>query len=172
MTALRRRSAPAPGRDDLAKIMASRLPGSRAATHDPRWPPVAAALASLRETGRCAVRIVDADCGAGCLLLQAMRHARALGFTAIEGRGIDGSPALIGRARTAAARLHDPAIGIVFEVADMTAALREEHDLPADIVLWHGAPIDAVRPDLPEILGRAGGRVIGDGPARAAARTA
>ena len=53
-------------------------------------------------------------------------HAKALGFTAIEGRGIDGSPAMIGRARVAAARLHEPAIGLTFEVADMIEALADE----------------------------------------------
>lgn len=143
------------------------LPGSRTALHDPRWPAVAAALAALRERHRCAVRIVDADCGAGSLLLQLVRHARGLGFTAIEGRGIDGSPALIGRARAAAARLSDPAIGVEFELADMVSALREEFDLPADIVLWHGGR-DEDRSaangstEIRDVLSRAGALVIGD----------
>lgn len=143
------------------------LSGSRTALHDPRWPLVAAALATLRDGHRCSVRIVDADCGAGSLLLQLVRHARALGFTAIEGRGIDGSPALIGRARAAAARLSDPAIGVEFELADMVSALREEFDLPADIVIWHGGrdedwPEAHRSADIRDVLSRAGTLVIGD----------
>lgn len=145
------------------------FPGSRAASHDPRWPAVMAALAALRDRKRCAVRIVDADCGAGCLLLQALRHARALGFTAIEGRGIDGAPALIGRARAAAARLRDPAIGVTFEAADMATALADEHDLPADIVLWHGV---AEGVQVPDVLRLAGMLVIADRPPATAARAA
>lgn len=77
------------------------LPGSRTALHDPRWPAVAMALKSLHEEGRFSIRIVDADCGAGSLLIHAAHHARAMGYTAVEARGIDGSPALIGRARAA-----------------------------------------------------------------------
>lgn len=111
----------------------------RAHCRDTRWPEVAAALSALRAAKRCSVRIVDADCGAGTLLLCAVRFARALGFTAIEARGIDAAPALIGRARAAAAAVRDPAIGIVFERGEPIAALGEECAFPADIVLWHGA---------------------------------
>ena len=143
-----------------ARIVTAIGPSSRTAAHDPRWPALAAALRALRDRKRYAVRIVDADCGAGCLLLHAVRHARALGFTAIEARGIDGSPALIGRARAAAARLGDPAIGVVFDMADMMEALREEHELPADIVLWHTAA-DERHHDVSDALGRAGDQVIG-----------
>lgn len=142
------------------------LPGSRTALHDPRWPAVATALAMLRHEGRCAVRIVDADCGAGALLLQTMQTARALGFTAIEGRGIDGSPALVGRARAAAARVSDPAIGVAFELADMVTALHDEFELPADIVLWHGSRSADRQAEIADTLCRAGVLVIGDhGPA-------
>ena len=111
-------------------------PGSRTATHDPRWPAIVAALTALRDRERHAVRIVDLDCGAGCVLLAALRYARALGFTAIEGRGLSTSPALVGRANAAAARFADPATGVVFEAAT-AAALDEEGDLPPDIVLCH-----------------------------------
>ncbi|TXC70751.1 methyltransferase domain-containing protein [Sphingomonas ginsenosidivorax] len=138
------------------------LPGSRTAIHDPRWPRIVAALSELRDRGRHAVRIVDADCGAGALLLHAAHHARALGFTAIEGRGIDGSPALVGRARAAAARQADAAIGLVFETADMLAALRDEADQPADILLCHATGPQACRPDMVDALHAAGRRVIGD----------
>lgn len=125
---------------------ASMLPGSGSALHDPRWPAIQAALLDLRERGRHAVRIVDADCGAGALLIMTAHHARALGFTAIEGLGIDGSPALIGRARAAAARASDRAIGLEFALVDLMEALRDEADVPADIVLWagpHDGPVDA-----------------------------
>ncbi|WP_375398641.1 SAM-dependent methyltransferase [uncultured Sphingomonas sp.] len=136
----------------------------RAAAHDPRWPGVCTALAGLREQRRRAVRIVDADCGDGRLLLAAVRHARALGFTAIEGRGIDGSPALVGRARTTAARLADPAIGVTFDMADASVALTEEFDLPADIVLWHGSRPGDLNAGIAAALSRAGDRVICDCP--------
>lgn len=144
--------------------------GSWAAAHDPRWPQISARLLWLKQQGRRAVRIVDADSGAGALLLHAVVHARALGFVAIEGRGIDGSPALIGRARASALRCNDPGIGVTFEVADMLTALRDEQDLPADIVLW-GCPDRQDSGDATaSVLRAAGDLVIGDGPqARSAA---
>jgi hypothetical protein len=132
------------------------MPGSRAARADARWPAIAAALTALRLRHRHAVRIVDADCACGALLIEAVRHARTLGFTAIEGRGIDGSPAMIGRARAAAARLADPAIGLTFELADMRAALTAEAEFPADLVLWHGD----LTSDLAARLAAAGEQVI------------
>ena len=135
---------------------------SRAATRDPRWPQIAARLALLRANRRSAIRIVDADCGAGALLLHTVRQARRLGFTAIEGRGIDDSPALIGRARAAAGQLADPAIGMTFDVADMVDALGDERDLPPDLVLWHRADDDAAAPVAVDALSRAGALVIGD----------
>lgn len=149
-----------------------RLAGSRTATHDPRWPAIAAALTRLRDAKRHSVRIVDVDCGAGCLLLQSLRYARLLGFTAIEGRGIDGAPALIGRARAAAGRLRDPAIGVVFEQADLLGALREEHDAPADIVLWRATSLAEASAEVTMALTRAGRTVIGAAPARPLARVA
>jgi len=134
---------------------------SKAAAHDPRWPRIEAALAALRTNGRHAVRIVDAECGAGTLLLQALAEARWLGFKAIEGRGIDRSPLLIGRARLAARRAADPAIGVDFAVADMVAALRDEQDLPADIVICHDLARDR-RPEAARALRNAGRIVIAD----------
>jgi SAM-dependent methyltransferase len=137
---------------------ATSLPGSRTALHDPRWPAIAGALRALRDRGRFAVRIVDAGCGAGCLLLHAVHHARSLGFTSIEGRGIDGSPALIGRAKAAAQRQRDPAIGTAFDRSDVLVALGEEYDLPADLVLWHGTR----RAAIDQALARAADLVIRD----------
>jgi hypothetical protein len=146
----------------IASTPAVVRPGSRRAAHDPRWPAVAARLALLREQRRRAVRIVDADCGAGTLLVHAVLHARSLGFTAIEGRGIDGSPALIGRANAAAGRLRDPAIGLAFEVGDMARALGDEEDCPADIVLWHGSANGCEPPFVRDALARASDLVVGD----------
>lgn len=134
---------------------------SKAVIQDPRWPQVEAALSTLRASGRHAVRIVDADCGAGTLLLHALRQARRLGFTAIEGLGIDGSALLIGRARATASRFVDPAIGVDFAVADILSALRAEHDLPADIVLCHDAARDRGA-EAALALGNAGRIVIDD----------
>lgn len=135
---------------------------TRRAPRDARWAALTAELAALRERHRHSVRIVDADCGAGDLLLCALSHARALGFTAVEGRGIDGSKALITRAVRAARTLHDPGIGVTFEVADLAAALTEETDLPADIVLWHDWTGGADHPAFADVVVAAGRRVIDD----------
>lgn len=150
------------GAADKPSATARSLVGSRVATDDPRWPGIMASLAALRERGRHAVRIVDANCGAGSLLLHALHHARAIGFTAIEGRGIDGSPALIGRARAAASRQQDAAIGVAFEMADMVAALRDEHDLPADIVIWHGPGKQDLDPTVLFAIRAAGSCIVDD----------
>ncbi|MGX0583741.1 SAM-dependent methyltransferase [Sphingomonas sanguinis] len=123
---------------------------------DPRWPAVEAALGALREHHRRAVRIVDADCGAGGFLIAVAERARAMGFTAIEGRGIGGSPALIGRAKAAARRHRDAAMGLVFERADPAEALATECEFPADIVVWHRGG------GLTGALRAAGTSVIGD----------
>lgn len=126
-----RRRPPAPAKD--------RGPGGqRVRCRDARWPTIVAALSGLRAVKRHSVRIVDADCERGNLLLCAVRHARAIGFTAIEARGIGGSPAQIRRARAAAAAIDDPAIGISFEADDLITALEGEADFPADILVWHG----------------------------------
>lgn len=122
----------------LCRMAAHPAPIRRSVRADPRWPHIAAALQALRDAHRHAVRIVDADCACGTLLIEVARHARAMGFTAIEGRGIDGSPALVGRARAAAARLHDPAIGLAFDMIDLRTALAQEAEAPADLLLWHG----------------------------------
>ena len=142
------------------RLAAAVGPASRTARHDPRWPTIVAALAALRERRRFAVRIVDAECGAGTVLIAAVLHARMLGFTAIEGHGIDGSPALIGRARAAARRLSDAAIGVSFAVADVPAALVAEQAAPADILLWHAGGSCAID----DALAHAAALVIRDDP--------
>lgn len=157
MTALRRMPvlpSPALPRDIVA---------ARSVQADPRWPAIVDALAALREKHRHAVRIVDADCGCGTFLIAVARHAHGLGFTAIEGRGIDGSPALIGRARAAAMRLRDRAIGLRFDLADMHTALADEAEFPADIIVWHGANADDA---VMAALTAAADRVIADRTSR------
>ncbi|MCC2975619.1 SAM-dependent methyltransferase [Sphingomonas sp. PL-96] len=136
--------------------------GSRAARSDPRWPAIAAALEVLRMQRRHSVRIVDADCGCGTLLIEAVRHARRIGFTAIEGRGIGNSPSLVGRAQAAAARLRDPAIGLVFAREDLLQALAEEAECPADILLWHGGRGADGLPGVAEARAAAAEMLIGD----------
>lgn len=152
------------------KGAAASHPAAKSTHHDPRWPQVAAALSALRAAGRHAVRIVDAECGAGTLLLSAAHHARMLGFTAIEVRGIDRSASAIGRARAAANRAPDAAIGASFEVADIVTALQAEHDLPADIVLCHGGAAHDRRPQAVAALRRAA-RVVIDDRAASCARS-
>lgn len=107
----------------------------REAEKDRRWPAMLRKLRGLRKRGRHSIRIVDADCGAGELLIHAVHRARELGFVAIEGRGIDSDPRLIANARRAAARQTDPAIGLVFEAGDMDRAMREEVEFRADLLL-------------------------------------
>lgn len=136
--------------------------GSRVARNDPRWPRIASALADLRERHRHSVRIVDADCGCGTLLIEAARYARALGFTAIEGHGIDGASTMIGRARAAARRLHEPAIGFTFELADVALALGQEAYFPADIVLCHDFLKERDQSGIAGLLAAAGDLLIGD----------
>ena len=105
------------------------------AEKDRRWPAMLRKLKGLRKRGRRAIRIVDADCGAGELLIHAVQRAREMGFVAIEGRGIDADPLLIASALRAAARQGDPAIGLVFEQGDPDRVLREEAEYPADLLL-------------------------------------
>jgi hypothetical protein len=133
-------------------------PTEQRADADRRWPAILRKLTSLRRRGRRSVRIVDANCGAGDLLVQAVRRARLLGFVAIEGRGVDSDATLIAQARAAARRAADPAIGLEFEVGDARQALDDEADFPADIVLYAArSGDDAVR----RAAGAAGRTVLG-----------
>jgi len=165
MTNLAEHPIPAPS---PRRAVQRRSPAARPAQcRDSRWPMVAAALARLRAARRHSVRIVDADCGDGALLLCAVRHARALGFTAIEARGIGDDPGLIACAKAAAVLLCDPAIGIAFETGDPGCALCSEAEFPADILLWHrcSACNEAVTP----MLAAAGQVLIADQPGMAGA---
>jgi SAM-dependent methyltransferase len=113
------------------------------AEKDRRWPAMLRKLKRLRERGRRSIRIVDADCGAGELLIHAVRRAREMGFVAIEGRGIDSDPRLIASARRVAARQSDPAIGLVFEHGDQGQVMREESEHPADLLLCPASDANA-----------------------------
>jgi len=112
------------------------------AEKDRRWPAMLRKLKGLRKRGRRSIRIVDADCGAGELLMHAVRRAREMGFVAIEGRGIDADPRLIASALRAAARQGDPAIGLVFEQGDPDRVIREEAEYPADLLLCPASDTD------------------------------
>lgn len=115
----------------------------RAAMQDLRWPAVAARLKAMREEGRRSIRIVDAACGNASLLLLAIRSARALGFVAIEARGVDRDGALLAQARRIAATIQDPAIDLRFYIGTAAAAMRDETAFPADILLYAVVPGEA-----------------------------
>jgi SAM-dependent methyltransferase len=103
---------------------------------DRRWPMIVRKLTALRRRGRRSLRVIDVRCGAGDLLFAVARQARALGFVAIEGRGVDPDAAKIGAAAAACRRHRDPASDFIFEQGDGRAALREEAEFPADFVLY------------------------------------
>jgi hypothetical protein len=132
----------------------------RLAVPDDRWPAIVDAITGLRDRGRCSIRIVDCDCGAGDTLLCAARYARSLGFTAVEARGVDGAASLVARACSRAARVLDSAIGVTFELRDPVTALRDEADFPADIVLWRSARTK--RQEVLEAVSAAADIAIGD----------
>src|SRR5438094_3541904 len=86
------------------------------------------ALVALRVGRRRAIRILDVGCNDGAWLIHAVRHARMLGFVAIEGRGLDLAHSNIAHARLAAATISDARIGLVFDAAGIADALAEEDD--------------------------------------------
>ncbi len=110
------------------------------------------ALIGLRKVGRCAIRILDVGCGDGAWLISTVLRAPMLGFVAIEGRGFDPAPALIDRARSIAAGIADPRVGFSFDVADPCAALAQEDDHGADIILCHYGAIDRLPADAHEAV--------------------
>ena len=91
-------------------------------------------LRELRATGRRAISILDTRCGNGDLLIRAARHARALGFVAIEARGFDALAGGIAAARVAARAWPDPGIGFVFDLRRRGGDFPIE-DLEADILI-------------------------------------
>lgn len=110
------------------------------------WARIDSALVDLRAQGRHAIRILDLGCGPGTWLLRTVARARDLGFTAIEGRGIDISPAMIGLARQAAVRLKDLRIGLTFDVGDILEALEQEGRHACDITLCLYGVLNHVAP--------------------------
>lgn len=92
-------------------------------------------LRGLYEQGRRAVRIADLDCGSGRRLVRVARRARQLGFVAVEARGCARTRAEAESAAKAAHARHDPAIGMSFDAAGLDAALAEEVDEGADLVI-------------------------------------
>lgn len=131
--------------------------GSNAPT-DIRWTDVKRQLDRLHHQHRHAVRILDVDCGCGDLLIAAVRYASAIGFVAIEGKGVERSPAAIAHARTTARQCRDCAIGLEFMVQDAEAALADEADFPPDIVLANS------RSETEPLLAAAGACVIASAP--------
>lgn len=91
-------------------------------------------LRDLRAKGRRAISIVDTHCGNGDLLIRAARHARALGFVAIEAQGFDALAGSVAAASAAARAWPDSGIGFVFEVRPRGGALPVE-DFEADILI-------------------------------------
>jgi hypothetical protein len=69
---------------------------------------------------------------------------------------------MIERARAAAVRLHEPAIGLTFELADMAQALAQEADFPADIVLCHDRHGEGDQPGIGGLLAAAADLVVAD----------
>lgn len=98
------------------------------------WQRIDAELVAIRTAGRSSIRIVDAGCGPGTWLLRCVLRARALGFTTIEGRGFDISPAMIALARQAASDVRDRAIRLDFAVADIMEGLEDDRK-QSDLVL-------------------------------------
>lgn len=116
------------------------------------WQRIDKALIELRAQGRHAIRILDFGCGPGTWLLRTVARARALGFTAIEGHGIDLSPAMIALARQAAMAVTDPRIGLTFAVGDILETLEREGRHACDLALClYGVLNHVVPAQLPAV---------------------
>ena len=119
------------------------------------WERIDGALLDLQAHHRHAIRILDLGCGDGRWLIRATDRARALGFTAIEGRGVDTDAAAVAAA-TAAAQAHaDLAIGLSFEVGALGEVLEEEGDNACDIILCLGDTLDRVGSGAIPLVARA-----------------
>ncbi|WCM29566.1 class I SAM-dependent methyltransferase [Sphingomonas sp. QA11] len=119
------------------------------------WLRIDKTLIELRAQGRHAIRILDLGCGPGTWLLRTAARARDLGFTAIEGRGIDISPAMIALANQAAARTTDPRIGLTFDVGDIVETLEQEGRHACDIALCLYGVLNHVAPSSYPAVARA-----------------
>jgi len=134
------------------------------------WSRIDAALIELRAQGRHAIRVLDLGCGPGTWLLRTVARARDLGFTAVEGRGIDLSPAMIDLARRAAAGVEDPRIGLSFDVGDILETLEQEGRHACDIALCLYGVLNHVAPGTLPAVTRALARST-DGALIATVRT-
>jgi SAM-dependent methyltransferase len=112
--------------------------GARSYTDRALWARLDAMLVRLWTGGRRAIRILDLGCGAGSWLLRLAVRARDLGFSAIDGLGVDISPAMIDIARSHLRYAFDPHIGLRFEVADMLESMDAEDEGSFDIVICLG----------------------------------
>lgn len=115
--------------------------GGRGSLHDA----VEAVLRHLRDEGRRAIRIVDLDCGSGRRLVRVARRARALGFVAVEARGCARTRAEAAAAARSAGHRDDAAIGLSFDLIEAEAALAEEVEQGADLVLAADEQLSSVR---------------------------
>lgn len=124
--------------------------GGRGSLHEA----VEAVLQRLRHEGRRAIRIADLDCGSGRRLVRVARRARALGFVAVEARGCARTRAEAAAAAKAASGRNDAAIGLSFDAIDPDAALAEEVEQGADLVIAADERLPDVqgRPDAPILL--------------------
>lgn len=134
------------------------------------WARIDAALIDLRAQGRHAIRVLDLGCGPGTWLLRTAARARDLGFTAIEGRGIDISPAMIALAREAAMDMPDPQIGLAFDVGDILETLEQEGQHACDLALCLYGVLNHVAPATLPAVSRALARST-DGALIATVRT-
>lgn len=119
------------------------------------WARIDATLIDLRTHRRHAIRIVDLGCGAGDWLIRTAQRARALGFTAIEARGVDSDPVAVAVAARRAEEHRDPAIGLTFEVGRFGEVLEEERDTACDIILCLDDTLDRVGSGAMPLVARA-----------------
>lgn len=121
--------------------------GAHAFTDRALWKRLDAMLIRLWTEGRRAIRILDAGCGPGTWLLRMAVRARDLGFSAIDGRGIDVAPAMVDLARSRLRYAYDPHIGLRFDIGDMIEALGEEDEGSYDIVLCLNGVLNHLAPN-------------------------
>ena len=100
--------------------------------------------------------------GLGGRLLRAAEAARALGFVAIEGRGVSLWTAGIRHARWQGELAAHPSTSLAFEIAEPIAALASEHDGAADLIFL-SEPMPYPCSPLGAALARLGGRVLAEG---------
>jgi SAM-dependent methyltransferase len=111
------------------------------------WARLDAMLVRLWTEGRRAIRILDLGCGPGTWLLRLAVRARDLGFSAIDGRGVDLSPAMIDLARSRLRCAADPHVGLRFDIGDLATALADEEDGSFDILLCLNGVLNHLHPD-------------------------